>query len=522
MQQSAAVLIAEAMTVYLLVLWVHSLRHRVGLGPFYALLGGLTAVMSWVTDAGIRVSIGDLTFMVGSTVFYTAILLGVFVVYVFDGPGPTRIAILTVAGMSTLVPVIALVLHAQMGAVGDVSALIPRPSLRINAASVLTTVADMLFLAVAWEFMGRPGLKLKTWTRVLMTLLGVIVVDVVLFTTGAFAGAPDYLGIMSGSLLTRLVVAAFASPLLFVYLDWQNRTVGAPMESRPVLAIFMEVAKVRADLEVAREEIDRRKAAEQELERHRQHLEELVDERTRDLTHANEELLRANEAKETFLAKMSHELRTPLNSIIGFSDVLVRGLAGPLNDEQSTQVTMVNLSGKHLLSLINDVLDLSKLDAKMAFVEDRSFDPADVVKDVAETIRPLADAKSLVLRVDIDGGVGVIRSDPGKIKQILLNLAGNAVKFTTAGEVEMRLGSDHREDVVFSVRDTGPGIREQDLPRVFDAFTQLDLPGSTLAGGTGLGLTLTKRYAEMLGGQITVVSEEGKGSTFTLRLPVDA
>ena len=260
------ILIIEAVSVYLLVLWAHSLRSGAGLGPFYALLGGITAVMSWITDAGVYVQASGITFMVGSTVFYTALLLGVFVVYVFDGPYPARIAIFTIAGVSALVPVIALILHEQMRISGIPSSyLIPLPSLRINSASVMATIADLIFLAMAWEFLGRPNLQIRMWVRTFLTLLGVMWLDVFLFSTGAFAGTPQYFSIMEGTLLSRLVISVFACPFLYLYIQWQNLKMGSEITNRPVLAILREVAEVRAELGLAHQEIERRKKAEKAL-----------------------------------------------------------------------------------------------------------------------------------------------------------------------------------------------------------------------------------------------------------------
>ena len=266
MSSAISILMLEAVAVYLLVLGVHSLRLRAGLGPFYALLGGITAVMSWVTDAGVQVQALGVTFMVGSTVFYTALILGVFVVYVFDGPRSTRMAIFAVAGVSSMAPVIAAVLHAQMKLSDAVTiGYIPIPSLRINTASVLTTIFDLIFLAMAWEFLGKANLRIKTWLRAFLTLLGVMWFDVLLFATGAFAGTPHYLSIMQGTLLTRLVISVFAFPFLYIYLNWQNRKMGAVIENRPVLAILKEVAEVRTELDMAKREIDRRRRAEAAL-----------------------------------------------------------------------------------------------------------------------------------------------------------------------------------------------------------------------------------------------------------------
>jgi len=259
------ILIVEAVVVYLLVLGAHALRGRYGLALFYALMGGLTAIMSWVTDAGISVHVAGITFMVGSTVFYTSLLLGVFVVYVFDGPHATRIAISTVAGVSVMVPLVALALHFQMEMVRlEPLGYVPIPSLRINLASVAATVADLVFLAVAWESLGKPWLGLPLWLRAYLTLLGVMWLDVVLFATGAFAGTPDYVSIMKGTLSSRLIISLFAGPLLYAYLNWQKAKKGLLLENRPVLAILNEVAEIRVELGLAQQEIARRKKAELE------------------------------------------------------------------------------------------------------------------------------------------------------------------------------------------------------------------------------------------------------------------
>ena len=267
MNSELLILIAEAMAAYVLVLLAHSLRNRAGLAHFYALIGGLTAVMSWVTDAGVTVEVAGVSFMVGSTVFYTSLLLGVFVVYVFDGPRATRIAISTVVGVSIMVPIIAVVLHLQMDLSGSASlGSIPVPGLRINAASVLATLADLVFLAVAWEFLGKPEWRMPLWLRSFLTLLGVMWLDVLLFATGAFAGTPGYLSIMEGTLLSRLIICVFAFPLLYLYLKWQSRKPGIEMVNRPVLAILMEITEVRGELNLAQREIERRKAVEREHE----------------------------------------------------------------------------------------------------------------------------------------------------------------------------------------------------------------------------------------------------------------
>jgi len=266
MGNEVIILIFEAMVVYFLVLWTHSLRHRFGLVCFYALIGGLTAIMSWVTDAGVIIQAAGITFMVGSTVFYTSLLLGIFVVYVFDGPKAARIAIFTVVGISIMVPLIAVVLHNQNSISGNTPLVaVPLPSLRINTASVVATLLDLIFLAIAWEYLGKPNLKIRLWLRVFLTLLGVMLLDVILFATCAFAGNPDYLSIIQGTLISRILISVFALPFLYGYLHWQSNKKGIQIENRPVLAILKQVAEIEIELADAQHEIERRIKAEKEL-----------------------------------------------------------------------------------------------------------------------------------------------------------------------------------------------------------------------------------------------------------------
>lgn len=279
MGNEVVILIFEAMVVYFLVLWSHSLRHRFGPVHFYALMGGITAIMSWVTDAGVIVEVAGITFVVGSTVFYTSLLLGVFVVYVFDGPRATRIAISTVAGVSAMVPVIAAVLHFQTGLIGTTAIhYVPLPSLRINTASVVATLLDLIFLAIAWEYFGKPAFRMRLWLRAFLTLLGVMWLDVILFATGAFAGDSDYLSIMKGTLISRFVISIFALPFLYVYLHWQSIKKGIEIENRPVLSILKQVAEIKRELSIAQQEIERRKAAEKERDRVIQELQQALTE----------------------------------------------------------------------------------------------------------------------------------------------------------------------------------------------------------------------------------------------------
>jgi len=513
MNSDVIILTVEAFAVYLLVLWAHSLRLRVGLGPFFALLGGITAVMSWITDAGVKVSAGGITFMVGSTVFYTALLLGVFVVYVFDGPRATRITILTIAGVSMMAPLIAVIIHLQTRLSGAAPlGYIPLPSLRINTASVLATVADLVFLAIVWELLGRSKFHRWTWLRAFLTLLGVMWLDVVLFATGAFAGTPIYLSVMSGTLFSRLIISACASPLLFAYLNWQNSKTGAMLENRPILAILREVAQARVELGLAHEEIERRKRAEEALRQSKAELEQA----NAALERAMAQTAAANAAKSEFLANMSHEIRTPMNAVLGMTGLL---LNTPLNPAQRHYVEVVRASGEALLGLINDILDLSKIEAGKLELEQMDFDLPRLLADCVAPLEARAHEKGLRLDYAADAAVPPrLRGDPRRLRQILTNLLGNAIKFTPTGEVALRVTREAESAagvrLRFAVRDTGIGIPSDKLDRLFQKFSQVDASVTRQYGGSGLGLVICRQLAEMMGGTVGVTSTVGRGSEF--------
>jgi PAS domain S-box-containing protein len=274
------------------------------------------------------------------------------------------------------------------------------------------------------------------------------------------------------------------------------------------------------------QDITERKRVEEEVLRLNEDLELRVQERTEELTATNEELIEANarldeatHAKSDFLASMSHELRTPLNSIIGFSHILSHGMAGALDSEQEKQVRMIHSSGKHLLELVNQILDVSAIEAGRMKVEQRPLEVAAVVKSVAETVAPLAAEKGLELSWSVAPDVGVLLSDHTRLEQVLLNVMGNAIKFTESGSVRVeakRVG----DGVAFIVADTGCGIAHDDLPRVFEEFYQVERDDVAKSEGTGLGLTVSKRLLDLLGGTIEVESTPGEGSTFTVRLPL--
>lgn len=241
---------------------------------------------------------------------------------------------------------------------------------------------------------------------------------------------------------------------------------------------------------------------------------------------ANEELAKAYEKamesdrlKSEFLANMSHELRTPLNSIIALSDILLARMDGDLTDEQDKQIKIIEKSGRHLLELISDILDLAKIEAGRMEISTEEFHIEDVVEDARTTVAPLATDKGHDIAFVTEVDIPLISSDRNKLKQILLNLLSNAVKFTPKGG-SIAIYARHKDDSVeILVKDNGIGIARENLEKIFDEFRQVDGSYTRKYGGTGLGLAITRRFVNLLGGEIGVESEIGKGTTFTVIIP---
>lgn len=234
---------------------------------------------------------------------------------------------------------------------------------------------------------------------------------------------------------------------------------------------------------------------------------------------SNARLIQANQLKSEFLASMSHELRTPLNSIIGFSKVLLNRLDGDLTERQEAYIRSVNNSSTHLLRLINSILDFSRIEAGKIEAHPEDIDVHDLVDECVESSVPLARGKPVKIEKEVPLDVPRIHADRTKVKQILLNLLSNAIKFSPAGRVLVRVQPEG-DAVHFSVADTGIGIREDDLPRLFEPFHRVNSPRAREAGGTGLGLAISKKFVELHGGHIWAESRENHGSTFHFTLPL--
>jgi len=256
--------------------------------------------------------------------------------------------------------------------------------------------------------------------------------------------------------------------------------------------------------------------------RYRQDLEQTVSERTEELLELNRRLGAANDAKRDFLAKMSHELRTPLNSVIGFTGILIDGMAGPLTEEQLKQLTMVRRAGRQLLDIVSDVIDIARIEAGKASVVVQPVEVCAFLAEIGQVMQHAADERSIELTIDCPPDIGVIETDPGKLGQVIRNLVVNAIQFSDPGG-KVRVSADADGDTVtISVSDTGIGIAQDRIEEAFTAFTQIETPDRMQPHGAGLGLAVARDLVTLLGGRIEVDSVVGSGTTFAVCLPVSA
>jgi len=250
-----------------------------------------------------------------------------------------------------------------------------------------------------------------------------------------------------------------------------------------------------------------------------------LDVLVKELGFARDAAIHANSAKSQFLANMSHELRTPLNAIIGYAELLIDDVADDGNENYIPDLSKIQNAGKHLLGLINDILDLSKVEVGKVdlFIED--FDLAELLNEVADTIKPLVEKNQNVLDIQVSDDVITMQSDKTKLRQNLFNLLSNAAKFSKGSTIGLRAYSDPHSAgdlIAFEVQDQGIGMTEEQLENIFDPFTQADSSTSKRFGGTGLGLTITREFSRLMGGDVAVVSQINKGTTFTMKVLVNA
>jgi PAS domain S-box-containing protein len=241
-----------------------------------------------------------------------------------------------------------------------------------------------------------------------------------------------------------------------------------------------------------------------------------------DLVHAHQQAVEASRIKSTFLANMSHELRTPLNAIIGYSELLQEFAAQKVAKNPTAELEKITRAGKHLLAIINDILDLSKIEAGKMQLLPEVIGVVALIREIATIVQPLADRNDNLLKIRENGDLGTIYADATRLRQCLLNLLGNACKFTRNGTIRLDVAREEGPDldrVVFAVSDTGIGMTPEQVGRMFQAFAQADASTTRKYGGTGLGLAITRKICQMMGGDVSVESTPGEGSTFTIRIP---
>jgi len=298
----------------------------------------------------------------------------------------------------------------------------------------------------------------------------------------------------------------------------------APLELSLFLTEYNKriIAKLWETIAQLEMEITKRKQAEEE---HINQLYDALEESdmgtlalNKELGDKNQQLEEMSRHKSQFLANMSHELRTPLNSIIGYTKLMVNGLAGGISEKQEKFLHIVYRNSKNLLELINGLLDLSRVEAGKTVLSYETFTISDLLAEVIPSMEQLAREKGLTLTHSVAPDIDSLYADRAKTRQVLINILGNAIKFTSEGSVKLNVTAKD-SDFIFSVADTGPGIKKDDLEAIFDSFKQVG--PAQIAGyeGTGLGLAISKHYIEMQGGRIWAESEPGKGSTFTFTLP---
>jgi len=238
-----------------------------------------------------------------------------------------------------------------------------------------------------------------------------------------------------------------------------------------------------------------------------------------DLEIAMEKAQTANQAKSDFLAKMSHELRTPLNAIIGYSEMLIEEAEDDSLETYAEDLSKINSSGEHLLTLINDILDLSKIEAGKMDLHIEEFEFEGLLKQVEATAKPLVEKNKNKFVIKTKTKKLKLKNDQTKLRQILFNMLSNAAKFTKKGTVTLSI-SKESDDIIFAVTDTGIGMDENQISKVFEEFTQAESSTSKDYGGTGLGLPISKKMTEMMGGKMDVKSTKGEGTTFSITIPI--
>ncbi len=364
------------------------------------------------------------------------------------------------------------------------------------------------------------------WERLQEPLRGMAILFFI--SMGVAVGASRFLQRGISEPITRLAAAARRVAIEGDYNVRVNTSAGG--ETGTLVEAFNSMLSTiqqrDADLLVARDNAETARARLAEINAMLEEVNRTLEQKVRDRTVELEKMMltakEANQAKSAFLAKMSHELRTPMNAIIGYSEILLEDAGDSGNKSAIDDLNKILSAARHLLGLINDVLDLSKIEAGKMDLFLETFDVGNLVREAATTVAPLIEKKQNRLVVECPEHIGTMHADATKLRQVLLNLLSNASKFTTAGQITLRarreLGAKG-DCIVVDISDTGIGMTPEQMARLFQSFTQADSSTTARYGGTGLGLAISRQFARLMGGDVTVESTPGQGSTFTTRIP---
>ncbi|HEU5087213.1 MAG TPA: ATP-binding protein, partial [Roseiflexaceae bacterium] len=411
----------------------------------------------------------------------------------------------------------------------DVLGLSPWPGLDLTPFAFTFTIAMVTLLVLRMRFLDMVPIA---YERVVASMTdGVLVLDhqdrVLDMNAAGLASIGRHLRDVIGKPVEQVLVEVPGLLEQYRHVDYLDDEIEIPDGPHGLQVFGVRVSRImshdgrpRGRLVVWRDVTERRRAADllrtqnEELVRLQAFLERAIDEaRT------------ANRAKSTFLANISHELRTPLNAILGYSELMQLDLKRERSERFQVELDAVQTAGKQLLDLINSLLDLSKIEAERIELSVDSFLVSDLLAEIKQTMFPLIVQAGNTLTIDCAEDAGQIHTDRTKLRQILLNLLGNATKFTHRGRIDVRVGRLQRDTgpdmLSIAVQDTGIGIADNDLPLLFQDFVQVDSSSTRRYGGTGLGLAISRRFCHMLGGEISVASSVGVGTTFTVLVPAD-
>ncbi len=480
-------LVAETVLVAAITFGLFRFRRRVGLGPLLVLLGS-NQVLSVILATSIYYRLTP-TLLVspGSAVLFTGVLATALLVYLREDIPKTRMLIFGLVGVNFALAALLWITGWQMTRLPTMNLLeIPTTVFLVNprpfAAGTLALLLDLFLIVIVYEFMRQSLAGLPRFMRLVVALETVLVIDAFVFTLGAFLGTGRVAEILTGQLVGKLLFGLIWATLLWVYLRLAEPDVEAGMQETGGFAV-LSILTYRERYEIVREQLEVERAA--------------------------------NLAKSRFLAHMSHELRTPLNAVIGFTSLLLSPSAPSDSSKARIYLERVAANGRHLLHLINGILDLSKIEAGRIELDLQPVTANELVSETVDQVRSQAVAKKIRLETDLPDSPVQLVTDVVRLKQIIFNLVGNAIKFTDEGGVTVRLleaGVTH--PVRLEVADTGIGIPTDKLDSVFDAFTQAESGTSRRFQGTGLGLAISRALCGQLGYEIEVESNAGGGTTF--------